>query len=241
MRKTVLVPVQKLLCDAHIARDGSEVEATATLSLGAYTWDLCPEHDVTFGRYLIDALGVPAEAEASEAGPVADEPQHDQQHDGRDQDDAAESGHDEPLHQPSVMITGEVPGYSWDEAREALRNVGFRVAGRADETTVLIICGEGAERNATKLRDARERGIPCMDATQPGRFETAIGTGELVGGDPLPDPVKAAPAGVSDRERNRMVRDWARLNGHVVPDRGRIPMTIRYAYELAHQSEAVAA
>lgn len=42
---------------------------------------------------------------------------------------------------PPVMLCGEIPGYSWDDARDAVRNAGYRVAGRADETTVLIICG----------------------------------------------------------------------------------------------------
>ncbi|MEU1826363.1 histone-like nucleoid-structuring protein Lsr2 [Streptomyces abikoensis] len=262
MRKTVLVPVHMSYCDAHIAKDGTEVEATGTLTLGSHTWDLCLEHDVVFGRYLVDVLGVPAEAEATEVAPVGaegverdsggqapaialaaddDEPQHDH---GQADDDSTEAEQVE-LVRPSVMVSGDVPGYSIDEAREAVRNCGYDVVGRADDSTVLIICGEGAERNATKLADARERGLPCMDATVPGRFKSAVQAGEFTGGDSLPEPVRVGRSGLSERERNRLVRSWARENGYKVPDKGRIPMHVRHGYELRHKStpegEAVAA
>ncbi len=32
----------------------------------------------------------------------------------------------------------------------------------------------------------------------------------------------------------REIRDWARSNGHPVPDRGRIPSGVREAFEAAH-------
>ena len=32
----------------------------------------------------------------------------------------------------------------------------------------------------------------------------------------------------------REVRDWARSNGHTVPDRGRIPADVREAFDAAH-------
>ena len=32
----------------------------------------------------------------------------------------------------------------------------------------------------------------------------------------------------------REIRDWARSNGHKVPDRGRIPSDVRAAFEAAH-------
>ncbi|MCZ4101707.1 Lsr2 family DNA-binding protein [Streptomyces sp. H39-C1] len=248
MRKTVLVPVEKRLCDAHIARDGSEMDATDTLELGRHTWDLCLEHSVIFGRYLCDAMGVPASAmgdpaqeptpEAEPVSGAALEPEADDEPESESVSDA------EPVR--SVMISGEIPGYGWDDAREAVRNLGYQVVGRADETTVLIICGEGAERNATKLRDARERDLPCFDATKPGAFKAAVCAGQFSGGDLLPEPVKKdAPAVISERERNRLVRVWARANGYRVPDKGRIPMSVRYAYDLTHrdvtEGKAVAA
>ncbi|WP_405998616.1 histone-like nucleoid-structuring protein Lsr2 [Streptomyces sp. NBC_00829] len=149
---------------------------------------------------------------------------------------SVEAAEPEPV--PSVMLAGEVPGYDWDTAREAVRNLGFEVVGRADESTVLLILGEGGERNGTKLTDAAERGIPCMDVREPGRFKAAVCAGELVGGDPLPEPVKVGPKVMSERERNRAVRAWARENGHAVPTKGRIPMSVRHAYDLAHRDGA---
>ncbi|MFF4606160.1 histone-like nucleoid-structuring protein Lsr2 [Streptomyces sp. NPDC001339] len=254
MRKTVLVPVEYTYCDAHIARDGSEVEATKTLALGDSTWHLCLEHNVTFGRYLMDALGVPEDASAEpatvaaesepvtvdEPAPVAEPSPVVAECDAEDvSDEAAEP---EPV--PSVMISGEIDGYDWESAREAVRNLGYEVVGRADESTVLLIVGEGGDRNGTKLRDAAERGIPCMDVRTPGRFKDAVRAGELTGGDPLPEPAKVDRSDMSERERNRAVRRWARANGYAVPDRGRIPMHVRHAYELTHrdsQGKAAAA
>ncbi|GHB08338.1 hypothetical protein GCM10010512_44860 [Streptomyces thermoviolaceus subsp. thermoviolaceus] len=230
MRKTVLMPVEKVLCDAHIARDGSEEEATTTLTLGSHTWDLCLEHDILFGRYLMDALGVPETAKDATAEPepvtiVEPEPEP----------DAVPVIEPDPEPVRSVMIAGEVPGYDWEDAREAVRNLGYEVVGRADDSTVLLILGEGGDRNATKLRDASERGIPVMDVRVPGRFKSAVRAGELVGGDPLPEPAKVGRSGMSERERNRAIRAWARENGYAVPTKGRIPMHVRHAYELAHR------
>ncbi|GGR75418.1 MULTISPECIES: Lsr2 family DNA-binding protein [Streptomyces] len=239
MRKTVLVPVEKLYCDAHLAKDGSEVDATSSLKLGKDTWHLCLEHDVTFGRYLCDALGAPSEREATQAEPepmpvVEAVPQPEPE----PKAPVVESG-PEPV--PSVMIAGEVPGYEWDDAREAVRNLGYEVVGRADDSTVLLILGEGGDRNATKLRDASERGIPVMDVREPGRFKSAVRAGELVGGDPLPEPAKVDRSGMSERERNRAVRAWAREHGYAVPTKGRIPMHVRHAWEHRDESEGKAA
>lgn len=245
---TVPEPVAEMFCAAHIARDGSQVEATTTLSLGERAWELCQEHEDRFAGFLVEALGEPG-----------DEPQHDHEEETQDAfdddheheaDDEAEDAHepderpieDEAQEQdvqerPSVMITGEIPGYSWDEAREAVRNAGYDIAGRAKDSTVLILCGVGAEKNASKLRDVRERGIPCMDVTRPGRFRDAVLKGEFTGGDPLPEPVKATPSGLSDREKNDRIREWGRRQGYELKDRGRLPLNVRVAYERAHEQQ----
>ncbi|MFD7536442.1 histone-like nucleoid-structuring protein Lsr2 [Streptomyces sp. NPDC059819] len=250
MRKTVVIKVERIYCDAHLARDGSEVEATDTLTLGRHSWDLCLEHNVVFGRYLCDALGVPMEG-VTEPEPVTGvepapapvvEPSPDvAECDERDvSEDASEP---EPVR--SVMLAGDVPGYDWQTARDALRNAGYEVVGRADGSTVLLILGEGGERNGHKLRDATERGILCMDVRAPGRFKSAVLTGEFVGGDPLPEPAKVGPKVMSERERNKAVRRWAVAQGFTVPARGRLPMHVKHAYDLAHrdasEGKAVAA
>ncbi|MGW7088840.1 Lsr2 family DNA-binding protein [Streptomyces sp. NPDC054871] len=249
MRRTVLVPVLKTLCDAHLAKDGSEQEAMDTLALGARTWDLCTEHAATFGRYLVDALGAgeadPYESESEPVSvPVAAEPGSltvseplPVVESERATEDASEEA-TEPEPARTVMLAGEVPGYDWESARDAVRNAGYEVVGRADDSTVLLILGEGGERNGHKLRDASGRGIPCMDVRSPGRFKSAVLSGEFVGGDPLPAPAKVDRSGMSDRERNRAVRAWARENGYAVPTKGRIPMDVRHAYELTHRDGA---
>ncbi|MFH8609582.1 histone-like nucleoid-structuring protein Lsr2 [Streptomyces sp. NPDC018029] len=244
MRKTVLVPVEKTYCDAHLSKSGAEVEAAEALVLGTGRWDLCLEHSVIFGRYLCDALGVPGVDEPAPVEPQPDlspvpepAPAPVAEPEARDvSEDVADA--DVPESAPSVMLAGEVPGYEWDAAREAVRNLGYEVVGRADASTVLLILGEGGERNGTKLRDAAERGIPCMDVRAPGRFRDAIRAGELSGGDPLPEPAKVGPKTMTERERNKVMRAWAREHGYTVPVRGRIPMNVRHAYELAHKDAA---
>ncbi|PNE34728.1 hypothetical protein AF335_04940 [Streptomyces eurocidicus] len=268
-------PVAAALCDAHIARDGSHVDATEALTLGERSWGLCPEHAQRFGdlleekavpltlggrewavwsdhadsfaELLVEVLGEPGDRVTEDAD-NGDAPQEQGQEygvDGQEQDDqpgekSSEAQPAEP-EQPSVMLVGEVPGYSWEDARDALRNAGYRVVGRADESTVLIICGQRAERNAIKLRDARQYGLPCMDVTAQGRFRDAVRAGEFEGGDPLPEPVRTASSGMSERERNDRIREWGKRQGYELKDRGRLPLNVRKAYELAHQPEAVAA
>ncbi|MEU2513797.1 Lsr2 family DNA-binding protein, partial [Streptomyces syringium] len=75
----------------------------------------------------------------------------------------------------------------------------------------------------------------------PGRFRDAVRAGEFVGGDPLPESAKAVSSGMSEREKNDRIREWGRNQGYELKDRGRLPLHVRKAYELAHQSEAVAA
>ncbi|MFD0279170.1 histone-like nucleoid-structuring protein Lsr2 [Kitasatospora sp. NPDC127111] len=243
MRTTVLVPVEKVFCDAHIARDGSEEEATESLTIAGHAWDLCLEHGVVFARYLMDALGAPAQPEAAPV--AAEESIPEAEHDDQDgaEEDVTEA---EPEVCPSVMITGEVPGYAWDDAREAVRRMGYEVVGRADDSTVLIICGEGAERATKKLQDAVEFDIPCFDARKPGAFRDAVCAGRFKGGDPLPEPVrKGAQAVRAERSTAKTeaqaVRDWAKAQGYTVNAKGPIPASVRHAYRVATQTSKTAA
>src|SRR5947199_7100578 len=43
------------------------------------------------------------------------------------------------------------------------------------------------------------------------------------------------------REQTQAVREWARLQGHSISDRGRIPASIQHAFEQAHQGPQLAA
>ncbi len=71
------------------------------------------------------------------------------------------------------------------------------------------------DKHAAKLRDA---------------LATYVGHARKVGGGRRTRSKAAAATGSSAKE----VREWARANGHTVPDRGRIPADIREAYEAAH-------
>lgn len=72
------------------------------------------------------------------------------------------------------------------------------------------------DKNAAKLRDA---------------LAPYVGAGRKVGGRRTRSRSAAASSsGASARE----VREWARANGHQVPDRGRIPADVRAAFDAAH-------
>ncbi|MBB5938809.1 Lsr2 family DNA-binding protein [Streptomyces zagrosensis] len=243
MLKTVQVITyeERTVCDACHAKSGADAGAVEVLRLGERTWDLCADHATRFGVWLADALDAPQADRQSTPEPCPDsEPE--QAAERAPQPDL-EPSDVEPAR--SVMIAGEVPGYDWSDAREAVRNLGYQVVGRADDSTVLLILGEGGDRNGTKLRDAADRAIPCMDVREPGRFKSAVTTGQLNGGDPLPEPARVEPKAMSERERNKGMRAWAREQGYSVPSKGRIPSSVRHAYELTHrdasEGKAVAA
>jgi len=73
------------------------------------------------------------------------------------------------------------------------------------------------ESNAAALRDA---------------LAPYVGHGRKVGAAQRRRRSGGAPAagGASAKE----IREWARANGHDVPDRGRIPADVRSAYDAAH-------
>lgn len=74
------------------------------------------------------------------------------------------------------------------------------------------------DANAASLRDA---------------LATYVGHGRKVGAAPRRRRGAAAPAGVGGASA-KDVREWARANGHDVPERGRIPADVRSAYDAAH-------
>ena len=94
--------------------------------------------------------------------------------------------------------------------------------GEAAETVTFGLDGTSYEidlsdKNAAALRDA---------------LSTYVGHGRKVGASPRRGrkQMTSTDLGPSARE----VRDWARSNGHSVPDRGRIPSDVREAFDAAH-------
>ena len=89
--------------------------------------------------------------------------------------------------------------------------------GDASETVAFGLDGRSYEidlndKNAKGLRDALAKYVAA--ARRAGRAGSAK---------------RRTQVGTSARE----IRDWARSNGHKVPDRGRIPSAVREAFEAA--------
>ena len=91
---------------------------------------------------------------------------------------------------------------------EATETVTFGLDGRTYEIDL-------NDKNAAELRDALAR---------------YVGAARRSGGRAAAAAKRRTQMGTSARE----IRDWARSNGHKVPDRGRIPADVREAFEAAH-------
>ncbi|MEI5675979.1 MULTISPECIES: histone-like nucleoid-structuring protein Lsr2 [unclassified Nocardioides] len=93
----------------------------------------------------------------------------------------------------------------------------------ASETVTFGLDGTNYEidlndKHAAALRDA---------------LATYVGHGRKVGSAPRRGRKAAAPSATSGPSA-REIRDWARENGHDVPDRGRVSSEVREAYDAAH-------
>src|SRR3954453_15049849 len=91
---------------------------------------------------------------------------------------------------------------------EATETVSFGLDGRTYEIDL-------NDKNAKALRDSLAR---------------YVGAGRRSGGSRGTAAKRRTQVGTTARE----IRDWARSNGHKVPDRGRIPADVREAFEAAH-------
>jgi hypothetical protein len=95
------------------------------------------------------------------------------------------------------------------DGSDATQTVSFGLDGASYEIDL-------NDKNAAALRDA---------------LATYVGHGRKVTGARRGRrSSSSSSSGYSARE----IRDWARSNGHKVPDRGRIPAQVREAFESAH-------
>ena len=60
----------------------------------------------------------------------------------------------------TVVVTGTIPGFTRDEAEDAVRAAGGKPAGSVSKKTDYVVAGEGA---GSKLAKAQELGIPVLD------------------------------------------------------------------------------
>jgi DNA ligase (NAD+) len=65
-----------------------------------------------------------------------------------------------PLEGKSVVVTGTLPGFSRQEAEEAIRTAGGKPAGSVSKKTDYLVAGESA---GSKLAKAQELGVPVLD------------------------------------------------------------------------------
>ncbi|PZH17020.1 hypothetical protein C1I97_05805 [Streptomyces sp. NTH33] len=93
----------------------------------------------------------------------------------------------------------------------------------ADETVTFALDGKTYEIDLTTANADKLRGLlePYVKNGRRGASRTSGGRGKA----------RAASAGSQDTAQ---IRAWAKANGYEVNDRGRVPATIREAYEKAN-------
>jgi DNA ligase (NAD+) len=87
-----------------------------------------------------------------------------------------ESGLPQTLTGKSVVVTGTLPGYTREEAEEAILVRGGKSPGSVSKKTFCVVVGEAP--GASKLTKAEEVGVPVVDGD---RFAELLETGELPG------------------------------------------------------------
>jgi DNA ligase (NAD+) len=87
---------------------------------------------------------------------------------------AARAAIAQTLADKAVVVTGAVPGYTREEAEQAITVRGGTSPGSVSKKTFALVVGEGA--GASKLSKAEQLGIPQVAAA---RFEELLATGEL--------------------------------------------------------------
>nr|WTB30307.1 Lsr2 family protein [Streptomyces sp. NBC_00830] len=250
MRKTIVIEVEKTYCDACM-RKGGEVEATKVLSLATSAegatdraWDLCLEHSITFGRYLIDTLGMGDGTVSEAAAEPVSVPEVDEHQDvtaaepeavAEQPAEAAPVAEDvaEVERKGSVVVAGLPDDYDVSDYRAALTNLGYKVVHKPQGDTVGIIVGTNGTNAVGKLTAAREATLPCLSTLeQPGAFKAAVTSGVLEFPHEVPAPAKvdAKPAEPAEGSPEA-VRAWAKANGLHCASKGRISAKIREAYK----------
>lgn len=90
--------------------------------------------------------------------------------------EAARAATPQTLAGKTVVVTGAVPGYTREEAEQAIVLRGGKSPGSVSKKTFALVVGEGA--GASKLTKAEQYGTPIVPAE---RFEDLLATGEIPG------------------------------------------------------------
>ena len=78
---------------------------------------------------------------------------------------------EQTLEGKTVVVTGAVPGYTREEAEEAILARGGKSPGSVSKKTFVLVVGESP--GASKIKKAEELGIPTVDG---GSFEALLET-----------------------------------------------------------------
>ena len=73
-----------------------------------------------------------------------------------------------------MVVTGAVPGFTRDEAEEAVESAGGKATGSVSKKTFCVVVGDAP--GASKITKAETLNIPMVDASG---FEALLETGEL--------------------------------------------------------------
>ncbi|MFJ9247890.1 histone-like nucleoid-structuring protein Lsr2 [Streptomyces sp. NPDC101776] len=254
MRTTVQVVsyVEKVVCDGCLSKDGTQTEATETLSLGDRSWDLCATHHDRFGRYLADALGSGLPDEQTDAEPVVSVPEsgpvetetNDVQADAPTVTETEEPTPDADLvdYVSRIMDSrkarkgkpldpnSQAARAQWSKHRERLAVLPEKEG--ADYAKWCATEGKDAQLTASHVEF---RGFMWSEFPHMARAYADAMRGVPQQDQTPAESVTPEERPLSDRERNKIVRQWARENGFDVPARGRIPMAVSHAYRLANE------
>ena len=110
-----------------------------------------PTVAAALGRWFADDSTRDVLRELVEVGVVPERPA------GRRAAEGAATG---PLDGATVVVTGTLEGFSRQEAEEAIRTAGGKVAGSVSKKTDYVVVGENA---GSKLAKAEELGVPILD------------------------------------------------------------------------------
>ena len=80
-----------------------------------------------------------------------------------------------PLDGKTVVVTGTLEGFTRQDAEEAVRAAGAKVAGSVSKKTDYVVVGENA---GSKLAKAQELGVPILDEDGFRRLLSGEGAGD---------------------------------------------------------------
>jgi len=79
----------------------------------------------------------------------------------------ADSGRDGgPLEGLTLVVTGSIPGFTRDQAEEAVRAAGGKTVSSVSKNTSLVVAGEGAGSKRTKAESLGVRIIEASDFSE---------------------------------------------------------------------------